>query len=332
MTFKRFMRNAMIVILTGVLVVVIGGGMYLYDFLRDISDERPIVTYDNEGNEVEVSTKPLGSDVINVLCLGLDSREDDGMKGNTDVIMIVSLDVKAKRVRMVSIMRDLWVGIPGYWSERINAAYAFGGIDACMNTVNETFDLDIDHYAIVNFNSVKNIVNRVGGVEIDVSQADMKQVNRNVRDLANEKKQDPNTKEYLTEPGLQRLNGDQAVAYGRIRRSGNSDFQRTARQREVLQQLIGEVMTISVTSMPGLLDDVRNDVVTNLTPNQMMNIGATVLAMRSVKTEELRIPVDGSYSDQTIDGKMVLVANYEENARIIKEFLAGDYVPAEKQY
>lgn len=192
---------------------------------------------------------------FNILILGLDGRK--GVGGNrTDTIILTSVDPKNEEVRMLSIPRDTRVKIKGSW-DKINAAYAYGGLDLAKKTISDFLGVTIDRYAVVNFNSVVKLVDEVGGLDVNVL-----------------------VKMYVPlegidlKPGYQHLNGEQVLAYSRFRYTDDGDIGRAGRQQEVLKLLVAKVLDArNVTKLPQLFNDVKENVNTDLSVKEMISLG-----------------------------------------------------------
>lgn len=354
---KRFFRNFGILILCFVMIGSLGGGIYLNQMLSAFQHEetpaqtpRTTVTQmvnDETGEttelEVEVDTVSeeeakyydwnFGSDYINILCIGIDTRKVESDFGLTDVMIIASIDLTSNRIRLVSLMRDIYVNPSGYSGHtKLNSVYAsYGGMDELMRTINDKFGTNLSKYVLVNFFGMKDIIDRIGGVDIDVSEKEVGEVNRFLHDIYDNLGTSVPQEEYLTEAGMQHLDGAQATTYARIRSVGNGDFERTQRQRIVLEAMLAKMKTVGLLAWPGVFNDCKDMVKTNLTPDEMLAIGFKVLRMKNVEMEQLRIPMDGTWIYQTVDGLSYVVINFEDNRKAIQQFLVGDYVAPENQ-
>ena len=350
---KRILRNFAIVLSTLVLTVALAGGVWVQDFLSGMSvsssprrTQTVIQTNDHEGKPTTVTTEVIsedeakyydwdfGSDYINVLCVGMDTRDMDSNYGLTDVMMIASLDLTSQRIRLVSIMRDIYVNPSGYSGHtKMNGVYSgYGGIDSLVRTINDKFGANVSRYAIVNFYGLGSIIDRLGGIMVDVKQEEINQVNGLQSEVYKEETGYglPMDK-YVTEPGYQLLDGHQAVAYARIRKIGNGDFERTQRQRIVMEAMLAKVKEMGILSWPSIFNDCQSLVRTNMSPDEILAAGIQVLRFKNVEIEQLRIPVDGSWNYDTIDGLSYVVINYNDNKNAVQQFLAGEYVPPENQ-
>lgn len=242
-------------------------------------------------------------DIVNIAFFGLDRRNPDEAS-RSDTIMIVSINRKSQQVKVTSLMRDMYVPIPGRPNNRINAAYAFGGAALAIKTINSNFGLDVRDYVMVDFFGLQDIINKIGGVEIDVKENEVKLTN-------------------VSSAGLQNLNGEQALAYARIRRVGNSDFERTERQRRVLNEVFKKIKVQGIAKLPGVISTLLPYVETNLSNEEINELAFDALKFNTESIEQFRLPVNGTFKNQYIRGMAVLVADIEENKARLKEFIYG---------
>lgn len=291
---------------------------------EDLSDSREgVPPTDKDLGISEDSPKSSETGVINILLFGLDSRVENKLS-RSDTIMIATIDKKNQVIKLTSLMRDMYVPIPGKKDNRINAAYIFGGPSLAIKTVNTNFDLDIRHYVTVDFFGLEKIIDQVGGVTIDVKQKEIPYVNACISELNSLNK---NTKpvSLLKNPGPQTLNGRQAVAYARVRKVGNGDFERTERQRRVLVELFKKAKTINPLKLPGLATTMLPYVETNLSKTEILSLGISVLGFKNKDIVQYRIPVDGTFTQKRIDGMAVLVPDLEKNKALLHDFIYGGH-------
>jgi polyisoprenyl-teichoic acid--peptidoglycan teichoic acid transferase len=236
---------------------------------------------------------PHADEILNVLLLGTDTREPGAARGNADTMIVLTLDRKHGSLKMMSIMRDLYVAIPGHGNDKINEAYALGGPELAIRTVNENFGLDIAHYAVIDFRGAESLVDLAGGIEIDVKEIELPWLNKNVRE---ENRLFPDTPQVaeLTAAGTQLLNGRQAVGYARVRKS-DSDFQRTVRQRTVIRALLGRFAAADVFKKTQIVQKGLSYVSTDLTPSQITTLSLEVIPLLGATVKEMRLPTDGDY-------------------------------------
>lgn len=265
---------------------------------------------------------PVEDEITNILLFGLDSRVE-GQRSRSDTIMIATLDSKENKIKLTSIMRDTYVSIPGREDNRINAAYAFGGPELAMRTINENYNMNISKYVTVDFFSLERVINALGGVEIEVKDYEVKALNNGIKNLNNLHKDDSDSP-LIEGPGRHKLDGRQAVAYARIRKVGNGDFERTDRQRTVLKSLIQKSASLNPLKAHSLLSTLLPEVETNLTKTEIIKLGYAGLKSAKNSVEELRLPYEGTYEHRNIRGMAVLVPNMEKNREILHDFIYGE--------
>lgn len=241
--------------------------------------------------QAEESVLPGGKQMYNLLLIGTDHR-DDSWNGNSDVMMVASINAKTERITLVSFMRDLRADIPGHGVHKLNYAYAAGGADTLEQTLEQTYDLPIDNYAVVDFESMAGIVDAVGGVEMTVSEAECTWVNNYLRSMQAEE-------DFLPCGGTYVLNGNQAVAYMRIRYVGNNDYERTQRQRDVLKQIFDSVHEMDANGLAVLTEEVLPEVEHNIGTLQMLQVMAALPQVAGYELAESRIPYDGLFYSES---------------------------------
>ena len=212
------------------------------------------------------SVLPNGREVYNVLLIGSD-RRNDSWNGNSDVMIVMSVNAGSKKLSLTSFMRDLYADIPGYGVHKLNYAYAAGGAKTLMATLEDNYELSIDNYAVVDFETMAKVVDLVGGVEIEVSDAECKVLNDYLTSMNA-------ADDYLPGGGSYVLNGNQAVAYMRIRYVGNNDYERTQRQRDVLGVIFASMQKLDAEQLTKLVDEILPNVENDITPVDMIRLMA----------------------------------------------------------
>lgn len=263
--------------------------------------------------------------VTNILVIAEDLRDTTGdSRGNTDVMILVSINKEAKTLTLSSFMRDIYCEIPGFYASRINSAYAKGGPETLMQTLQSNFGIVVDKYVLVNFYSFIDIVEAIGGVEAEVTQAQIDAMfapmNEQNRILGNEHGTD-----YIYKPGKYVLNGNQALAYARIRKGVGDDFGRTSRQREVIFTVIEKAKQLSMFEIKDLADKIldNNMVKTNLSEGEVASLLLNCFEYMDYEQQQLQIPSDGTWSNATIRGMAVLSVNFMKNAKLLQETIYG---------
>ena len=260
-------------------------------------------------------------DVINILLVGEEAILDGGHRGRTDSIMIATINVKQKTLKLTSIMRDLYLQIPGYSDNKINAAFNIGGMDLLVQALNQNFSMKLDGYVKVDFDSFEKVIDALGGVEITLSAKEAQYLN---------------TTNYISNPayrnvreGKQILNGNQALGYSRIRYVANgdqaNDFGRTQRQRTVLTALFEKYKEKNAVELLALLPDILSLVTTDLSKTTILEYMYLAVTLHPDKLETMRIPVDEAYYAARIREMAVLVPDtLEENVEALHGFVFGD--------
>lgn len=266
----------------------------------------------------------IDGDVYNLLIVGIDSREIDDY-GRSDTMMILSVNKATKKMTLTSLMRDMYVYIPGVGSNRINAAYAYGGAELLINTIEQNFGITIDNYVTTNFYSFKEAADLVGGVDIEISEEERVLINAFVEEY-NRIYEDDVEMDHLPEgaTGMQHLNGKQALSYCRIRYVGDGDFDRTERQREVLVQMMKKAVTLNILQLNELAETIFPMLYTDLTLNQSLSLIFNALTTyKSYDVQTFRIPEDGTWEEVTINGMAVLGVNIDQNKEDFFDLVYG---------
>lgn len=232
-------------------------------------------------------------DVYQVLLIGSD-RRDDGWNGNSDTMLLLSVNRNKKTVSLISFMRDLGVEIPGVGYGKLNSAYAKGGSSLLIQTLEQDFQIEIDNYVSVDFDGMERIVDLFGGVTLDVSEAELPAVNDAIRASCSAEGIDPGPY-LLSAPGTAHLNGKQALSYSRNRSVGRWDFDRTARQRRVLEQLIGSAKNMDIAQLLAISAQVIPLVSHDLSAQRLSALIAMVPSLKDYSLVMDRIPYDDLY-------------------------------------
>ena len=250
-------------------------------------------------------------DVMNILLIGTDARTSD-YRGRSDSMILMSINEKTEQIVFTSIMRDIYVSIPGKENNRINAAYAFGGPALLIETIEENFGIAIDKFMQVDFNSFESVIDAVGGVDIYVNDRELSQVFYSGEDGA------PSAE------GTYKLDGVHALRYARIRHIGNADFERTQRQRTVLEEIFAQAKSLSIGEMTDFLDEILPLITTDLSKNDVFSLIVNSPEYLSYERVQLRIPADGMYSGMRINGRSVLGIDFEESSKLLIDTIYGD--------
>lgn len=252
--------------------------------------------------------------VKSVLVIGSDGRSEDDA-GRSDSMILLSLNSRTNEVILTSFMRDCYVNIPNYGMDKLNAAYSYGGAELLMDTIESNFMIEIDDYVTVNFISFAGIIDAVGGIDIDVSDEEAQAINDILFSEVNQLMGDDQWADFLEGGGKLHLNGKQALSYARIRYVGNSDFERTSRQREVITKIIPKIVN------PAAINRIAKNVIPKVNTN-MSSLGMYILSLRlpfavRYDVKQIQIPADGTFYPEdvwTASGDLQNVLQVDLNA------------------
>ena len=292
----------------------------------------------------------LPNNVVNILLVGIDGRSKELEKGTQhgDVQIIVSINKDEGTIKLTSVLRDLYVTIPGYKSKnRINVAYQRGGGQLAMRTMNNLLELNIQHYVVINFYGLASIIDSLGGIDIELTKAEAGAINTYIKKNLKKGGYDSQEKGYERQDlkkvnGVQHLDGIQAVMYARLR-SIDNDFKRSERQRHLLELLLGKVLDggLDMNKLLGLLETCLPYAETNMSAMDMVSLAMGVLKSDILKKlesgepllQQNRIPMDETWKYYTTDGGASVVSfrtnkRQQENVEAIHQFIYGEYIPA----
>lgn len=241
---------------------------------------------------------------LNILIIGTDSRGED--RGRSDSLMVAHYDQKRKQPKLISIMRDSYVDIPGYGKDKINAAYSYGGIELVRKTLKENFDLPIEYYVTINFDHFKEAIDNLfpKGVTIDAEK-------------------DLDLDQVFIKAGKQKMDGNTLLQYSRFREDEEGDFGRIRRQQQVLSAISQQVTNVtSLSKLPKTTGKLLGYVDTNLSESTILSVGKDFALGDTKKIETLAVPIDKTweFNNDTPSGS-VLELDTEENAKAIQTFL-----------
>lgn len=276
----------------------------------------PIPTEDIDFEIIPIYREEQKSDeIINIVLIGMDARNYKE-SSRSDTIILASYNKTKKTVKLLSLMRDSYVYIPDKYWGKINSATAIGGVGLLINTINQNFDLDVQNYIEVKFDDFKEIINLLGGIDMKLSKKEVEYINNK---LHTEDKDWNNDLEY-NENGVH-LNGTQTLWHCRNRSIGNSDFERTQRQRDVLSVIIQKALKMDLQTAMNVINSVVNHVKTNVPIDTIVDIVKNVLIDKELDIETSRVPFETTYNGTIINGASVLEIDIEENKKMIHEFL-----------
>lgn len=285
-----------------VLLLVSLGGAYFY--IHNLLDKTEKIEINKENLGItpenkEIAVKNKG--ITNIALFGVDAP--NGKNGRSDAIMILTIDKDHDKIKLSSIMRDSYTDINGRGKDKITHAYAFGGPELALNTINKNFNLSIDKFITVNFTTLPKIVDKIGGIEMNLTEGDLK---------------------YMKYPNLSigknMLNGTQALSYARIRYDGG-DQRRTERHRNVITAIFNKIKSMPVSSYPGTLNELLPLVSTNISSSQFMTLGKDIISTGATSIEEYRVPCNNHSNGKNINGVYYMTFDIGAETKELHKFI-----------
>ncbi len=329
----HLLRNTLIVV--AVMLVLLGGYSFAYysvmgriGTIQSVellpAEEEEFETDEDVGedtvdpDEIEWPEDPVlpsgeQTGVTNILIIGQDTRTP-GARERSDSMIVISLNWDEEEMNMISIMRDLYVQIPGYSDNRINASYQFGGADLLDEVIEKNFGITIDYNVEVDFTGFEEIIDQLGGVYITLTPTEASYFQK---------------KGYNAKEGDNHVYGDFALTYARTRYVATAneanDFGRTERQRAVIASIIDAYRDVSTAEKISTIFDMLELVTTDMSDTQIISVLSQALTLDFDEIGSYRIPVDGGYTNQIIRSMDVLVPDLEVNRSAIAQMVAGTY-------
>lgn len=299
-------KNIFRAVIAVILVAVIGAGCFVGNAMGK-------VTYDDKRKNQYVSRSDLAhsSSVTNILLLGVDARNPkDDTASRSDSMMLISIDKAHNCIKMVSFLRDTWVYIPCIdKKQRLNAACQYDGYNGVVDTIEYNFGIDIDGYVVADFEMFKVLVDSIGGVEVEVSEKEAKEVTSHKGRYGNVK----------LDAGKYKLTGEQALAYCRIRKI-DTDFMRAYRQRTVMQAILKSVKSANPIKLVSMASKAAPYIETNLSKTKIISSGLKALPCIG-DMAEVRVPFDGTWQYATIGGASVITIDVDKNKEQLKDLI-----------
>jgi LCP family protein required for cell wall assembly len=261
--------------------------------------------------------------VKNILLIGTDGRSDDDV-GRSDSMMLLSIDSKNSKLTVTSIMRDIYLDIPDYHYDKLNAAYSYGGATLLIDTIEENFSIKIDDCIIIDFDAFMDIVDSVGGIDVTISDSEMNEINNVLMSEGNKIAGDSKMDGLLTTSGDIRLNGKQALTYSRIRYVGNADFERTQRQRYVVNAIIDRLKTPNIFRIGSFLNATSSNVSTNMDVLEMYLLSLQAPFMLGYDVTQQRIPAEDTWYYDTANGQSVIMTDFQANIDYLYETIYAE--------
>ena len=311
MRFFRRNRKRKILGLLLLAAILLNVGIYgsiAWKYYQDVVSIVPEDQVDPTAKSVKIAQEdPKDEDVFNVLLVGTDSRDPNSDTGRSDSMMLVSFNKSKNKSTVVSFLRDSLVDIDGYGKSRLGHTYAYGGIGLTINTINKTYDLDIQNYITIDFENLVSIIDEIGGVKVFITEEEAEYYRQNgMPDI---------------QSGDMTLTGSQALAHARNRTLG-SDFERTRRQRSVMYGIYRQIMAEKdASAILPLINYCMNHVKTNMSVTEIYDLAKQVLEIDNLRMQQASMPTEGAYQPVTYEGMDVLEIDIEANKKYLNELL-----------
>lgn len=256
----------------------------------------------------------------NILLLGVD-RRDGSWNGNSDVVMLVTVNMDKQKIYMTSFLRDLYANIPDIGVRKLNAACANGGPELTVQTLEENYQVQIDNYAMVDFNAMIDVIDALGGIDLEIDEDERVTANDYITCMCQDNGVDPEP-HYIQEAGLVHLSGYQAVGYARNRYTGKgSDFGRTQRQRNVMTAILKKVQSGSYDSLTDVVKSVMPYITHDITQMEMIGILMKLNTWIGYDVVEQHIPYDNEYYS---DNEILIPNDMADTITKLNQALYGD--------
>ena len=317
---KATRTTVIIGVIALIVLLAVGAWEYVQSKLNKINYVEPSKTETEQTEPKKAFTEVGGEKYFNVLLLGTDERSEEfSVDARSDCTILLSLNFKDHTAHLVSLERGIGVPIPDLEDDWLTHAFRYGGADLMIDTVSEQFDVDVDRYVRVNFYAFEQIIDAIGGVDITLTDIEAQALNGEVYTNA--------TTKHPVHPGLNHLDGYDALQYAR-QRFIDDDWHRVQRQRTVLQAAVEQTKHVNLIQINRLLDKVLPLVQTNLTKKEINSLLPQAPFFLGVKLEQMTLPLKGTFGNKlTSDGRSLMLLDFEENARILNEFIYGNFNP-----
>lgn len=321
---KKFSKKKKVVIsiLSIVGIIILSSGLWAWNIWKNIYE--PI---DKETEETEEVTYDIVDGVTNVLLLGTDGRNLEE-NSRSDSMIIATLDGNKNEIRLTSLFRDTLVNIPGHGEAKLNAAYAYGGHELLMETIEDNFGIKLDKYATINFWGFEKVIDQIGGIEVDVKESEINELNKFIGESTGGA-----TSPNITEAGIQKLDGQQALSYARIRKN-DTVYNRDSRQRTVLFKVAEKLKDVNPVKYPFLLNAMKDEIKTNVTPDLIFNMGYTIYKFPELNIKQLAIPLmDEKTGESAFEGRLyknlgwVILSDLNQMGKFMNQFIYEGITP-----
>ncbi len=273
------------------------------------------------------NTTPIEKEehIYNFMLIGQDRRAGEGRQ-RSDSMILCTVDTKTATLTMTSFMRDMYVQIPGYYDDKMNACYQIGGMKLLDECLEVNFGVQVDANVEVDFGGFIEIIDLIGGIDIELNRSEANYLNRR----GNWDVDNSTAGTWSLKEGMNHLTGEQALAYSRIRYIGNADFERTDRQRRVLTTVLDSFRDLSIPQLNSLLWKIMPMLTTDMTNADIIAYAMELLPLlRGLTINTQRIPADGTFKFANIKGVSMIVPDLEANRKLLEEAMAIGTDPQE---
>lgn len=317
--YKKSLKFAIIFFLISIVSTI---SYFIYSFEKNshITSETSTVLESGNFSDTDEEMPDLRTveGITNILLIGSDARSLND-KSRSDAIMILTIDSIHKKLKLTSILRDTYVRINGHGEEKINHSFNYGGPELLIKTIENNFSIKLDKYVVVNFFGFKDLIDAIGGLDIAIKPEEVKEANKSMLGI----NEDPSN--LIKISGLQHFNGQQVLAYSRIRHVGNGCYDRTERQRHVISLIIDKLTDTPVVKYPVVASKLLPFVKTNMDISEILNYAYTVYQIKNFTPEQLQMPLtELSYGQLLSDKGWVLLMDKYQNAKILNDFIFDD--------
>ena len=324
---KKKSRKIVLFVFEILLLAILLVAAYFIGMVNRVKYENMSETEAGINDDLSKDTLESLEGYTNIAVYGLVNRSANiYQEGNSDVVMIASIDNKTKNVKLVSVYRDTFLSVGGGTYFKCNNAYARGGAKQAVQMLNSNLDLDIKEYVCVDWAAVVEVIDDLGGLDLNITQGEMNQINKYKKDVDGVTgKNTPNVTQY----GLVHLDGTQATTYARIRKLSGDDFKRASRQRIVLQAMLEKAKKANPATLVKICNSVVDDISTTLSLDQMVSLAKDVTKYKINSTTGF--PTDLTTKNMPRCGDTVIPADLVTNVKKLHEYMFDDatYTPSQ---
>lgn len=320
---KKSRKNKIIISCVAIFIVILSVGLFYGNNLLS-KMKRSNIDENDLGIKEEVKEKLQTSeikDIVNIAILGVDEAEHD--VGRSDALMIATFDPVHKKLKITSIMRDTYADIPENGKDKINHAFAYGGPQLSIKTLNQNFGLNIEDYVKINFKELEGLVDAIGGIDMELSDEEIVEVDHYIEKVS-KASNIPINLLVKSESGKVHLDGFQTLGYCRIRSTANGDFDRTERHRKIMAEMFNKISKAGTAELASMATKLLPYVETSLSNKEIINLAANVLNLGTQNIEQERFPRDEYTHNSKINDIFYLCYDEDYTEEQIHEYIFSD--------